>query len=188
MVESFAARELTIGNCVAEDCDQRPTSAPAPLVSDPQSLFPLFDAEEALSRCFNSKDLMLEMVRCFLDEVDKLFPRMRAALEQGDLAEVGHLGHRLKGSLVYLGAQRAKEAAQRVERFCTAPGTPAEAGGSHQQSRRPVPSTEGRLGRASAAGRDGATRLAPEKAIVRKSFPRLTLPSPPALAVAGPQT
>jgi HPt (histidine-containing phosphotransfer) domain-containing protein len=42
---------------------------------------------------------------------------MRAALAKGDLAEVGRLGHRMKGTVVYLGAPLAKEAALRVERF-----------------------------------------------------------------------
>ena len=44
-------------------------------------------------------------------------PQMRAALAKGDLPEVGRLGHRLKGTVVYLGAERTREAAQRTERF-----------------------------------------------------------------------
>jgi PAS domain S-box-containing protein len=88
----------------------------------------VFDPNEALARCFNSQDMLREMFLCFFDEVDKLFPQMRAAIEKGNLVEVGHLGHRLKGTVVYLGAQQAKEAALRVERFCKSiGGTPAEA-------------------------------------------------------------
>ena len=42
--------------------------------------------------------------------------------------EVGRLGHHLKGTVVYIGAEPAKEAALRVERFCKAAGgTQAEA-------------------------------------------------------------
>jgi HPt (histidine-containing phosphotransfer) domain-containing protein len=58
------------------------------------------------------------MIGCFLCEVDGLFPQMRTALERGDLAEVGRLGHRMKGTVVYLGAEPAEEAARGVERFC----------------------------------------------------------------------
>ena len=36
---------------------------------------------------------------------------MRAAMEKGDLVQVGRLGHRMKGTVVYLGAEPAKEAA-----------------------------------------------------------------------------
>jgi HPt (histidine-containing phosphotransfer) domain-containing protein len=72
--------------------------------------------------------MVREMIQCFLDEVGNLFPQMRAALEKGDLVEVGRLGHRMKGTVVYLGAHPAKEAALRVERFCkSSGGTSSEA-------------------------------------------------------------
>ena len=88
----------------------------------------VFDSEEAIRRCFNSQDMVCEMIQCFFDEVENLFPQMRTALEKGDLVEVGRLGHRIKGTVVYLGAQPAKEAALRVERFCKCEGgTPSEA-------------------------------------------------------------
>jgi HPt (histidine-containing phosphotransfer) domain-containing protein len=67
------------------------------------------------------------MVQCFLDEADLLFPQMRAALEKGDLVEVGRLGHQMKGTVVYLGAEAARDAALRVEHFERHPGTEAEA-------------------------------------------------------------
>jgi HPt (histidine-containing phosphotransfer) domain-containing protein len=72
--------------------------------------------------------MVREMIGCFVDEVDHLFPQMRAALEKGDLVEVGRLGHRMKGTVVYLGAEPAKQAALRVEQFCTCDdGTLSEA-------------------------------------------------------------
>jgi len=67
------------------------------------------------------------MIQCFLDDVEKLFPQMRAALAKGDLAGIGHLGHRMKGTVAYLGAGPAREAALRVERFCKGGGTATEA-------------------------------------------------------------
>jgi PAS domain S-box-containing protein len=89
---------------------------------------PVFNLEEALSRCFNNANMVREMIQCFQDEVTNLFPQMRAALEQGDLGEVGRLGHRIKGTVVYLGAHPAKEAAVRVERFGESTGgTPSDA-------------------------------------------------------------
>ncbi len=63
----------------------------------------------------------------FREDVEKLLPQMRAALEKGDLAGVGHLGHRMKGTVAYLGAEPAREAALRVERFCKDGGTASEA-------------------------------------------------------------
>ena len=52
---------------------------------------------------------------------------MRSALAKGDVVEVGHLGHRLKGTVSHLGAERVKEAALRVERFATASGQVTDA-------------------------------------------------------------
>jgi PAS domain S-box-containing protein len=88
----------------------------------------VFDPELALSRCFESREMLREMIQCFIEEVDSVFPQMRAALAKEDLVEVGRLGHRMKGTVVYLGAPRAEEAARGVERFCkSSDGTPAEA-------------------------------------------------------------
>jgi HPt (histidine-containing phosphotransfer) domain-containing protein len=77
----------------------------------------LFDRDVALIRCFNNPELLAEMIQCFFDEIDSLFPQMRSALERNDLAEVGRLGHRLKGTVIYLGAESVGQAAVRVERF-----------------------------------------------------------------------
>ena len=43
-------------------------------------------------------------------------------LRRADLAEVGRLGHRMKGTAVYLGVQPVEEAALCVERFCVSSG------------------------------------------------------------------
>ena len=45
---------------------------------------------------------------------------------KGDLAEVGRLGHRLKGTIVYLGAEPAEKTAIAVEEFLQG-GEPAQA-------------------------------------------------------------
>jgi signal transduction histidine kinase/FixJ family two-component response regulator len=88
----------------------------------------VFNPDEAIGRCFNSADILVEMIQCFFNDADNLFQQMREALAKGDLMEVGRLGHRMKGTVVYLGAQPAKEAALRVERFCrSAGGIPSEA-------------------------------------------------------------
>jgi two-component system sensor histidine kinase/response regulator len=122
MLEQLAGEgdcKLRIANCKLQIEEPGPKA---------QSLIPVFDPEEAITRCFNSRDMAREMIQCFFDEVDILFPQMRAALEKGDLVEVGRLGHRMKGTVVYLGAEPAKHAALGVERFCkSCGGTSAEA-------------------------------------------------------------
>ena len=103
---------------------ERPAATPSPGNSRRRQRSAVFNPEEALSRCFDSQDMVREMIQCFFDEVDNLFPQMRAALEKGDLGEVGRLGHRMKGTVVYLGAEPAEEAALRVERFCKSRAAP----------------------------------------------------------------
>lgn len=78
----------------------------------------VFDPEDALKKCFNRSDVLNEMIQTFFKDLEILFPKMRAALDRGELEELGHMGHRMKGTVVYLGAGPAAEAAVRVERFC----------------------------------------------------------------------
>jgi HPt (histidine-containing phosphotransfer) domain-containing protein len=63
-----------------------------------------------------------EMVGCLFEDAQRLIPQMQAALARGDLKALGDLGHRLKGTLVYLGAKPAVDAARAVER-CGEGGT-----------------------------------------------------------------
>jgi len=81
----------------------------------PTSATRLFDRDLALMRCSNRPDIIREMARCFREDVENLFPRMRSALAQGNLAEIGRICHRMKTTLIYLGAQPALDAAERAE-------------------------------------------------------------------------
>jgi CheY-like chemotaxis protein len=138
-VESLAAQPAAAG---VETAAVPPESPQAPKVTDVGDcpdfrgeasengavpFAPAFDPDLALERCFNSPKVLGEMIQCFFDDTDRLLPRMHAALQQGDLAEVGRLGHRLKGTIVYLAAEPAGEATLRVEKFVAPGGAPAEA-------------------------------------------------------------
>jgi PAS domain S-box-containing protein len=111
-------------------------SEPRPPIPNPQSLIPpfkpqppipLFNPDLALKRCFNNQKMLKEMIQCFFEEVDVLFPLMHASLGKGDLIEFGRLGHRLKGTIIYLGAEPAREAALAVEKFEQHGGPSADA-------------------------------------------------------------
>jgi PAS domain S-box-containing protein len=120
LVESLA--------CGAAPVTQSVAATPSPAEASPRATALVFNPEKALSRCFDSADMVREMIQCFHGEVDNLFPQMRAALAKGDLEEVGRLGHRMKGSVVYLGAQPTEDAALRLVRFCQPNGgMPSEA-------------------------------------------------------------
>ena len=80
---------------------------------DPQ---PIFDHVEAIRQCQGKQHLFQEVVGFFFDDVDPLLERIRQASQRGDTAELAAAAHRLKGTLVYLGAAPALDAVRRVER------------------------------------------------------------------------
>jgi HPt (histidine-containing phosphotransfer) domain-containing protein len=88
----------------------------------------VFNAADALAHCCGKPEILREMIQCFFDEMNNLFPQMRAALRSGDLVQLGRLGHRMKGTVVYLGTEPTRAAALRVERLDNPDGgTRAEA-------------------------------------------------------------
>jgi signal transduction histidine kinase/DNA-binding NarL/FixJ family response regulator/HPt (histidine-containing phosphotransfer) domain-containing protein len=76
----------------------------------------VFDLDLALERCFDSHEMLAEMIDCFFSEAERLIPQMRAALVRVDVTELLRLAHRMKGTLVYLGARQATQAVLAVER------------------------------------------------------------------------
>jgi signal transduction histidine kinase len=92
-------------------------SSPSDVESTAVSTLPVFDLNLATRRCLENKDMLQQMIAYFYEECDVLFPQMRAVLQQGNFPELGRLGHRLKGTLVYIGAEPAREAAASVEHF-----------------------------------------------------------------------
>jgi PAS domain S-box-containing protein len=120
LLETLAAGSFS----AAAGADLLPTT---PAEAGGASTAAVFDPELALKRCSNSPDIVREMTQCFFDEVDKLFPQTHAALERGERGEISRLGQRMKGTVVYLGAEPAARAAMRVEQFCeSSGGTPSE--------------------------------------------------------------
>lgn len=73
-----------------------------------------FNLQEALQHCFTGK-MFREMVDFFFAESVEVMERMHAALAGGDAEAAGRAAHRLRGTLVYLGASPAMEAASRLE-------------------------------------------------------------------------
>jgi len=99
-------------------------AATAPMI---RAAAAVFDPELALKQCFDKRDLLQEIIGDFFKEADNFLPQIRAALQKGDLVEVGRLGHRLKGTITHVGAEAAGEAASRVERFLLHAGEQTEA-------------------------------------------------------------
>jgi HPt (histidine-containing phosphotransfer) domain-containing protein len=101
------------------------TSSPTEPASPPAAA--VFDPELALTRCLSKPALLQKMIAYFFKDADNFLPQMRAALHQGDLVEVGRLGHRLKGTVANVAGEAASEAASRVEYFLLHAGEQSEA-------------------------------------------------------------
>ena len=108
------SREALVAVIASVAAEERTIPSDASAATPPPGLA-VFDGEAALKRCLGKQELLDELIEFFYSDFDKILPQIRAALESGDLTEVGNLGHRLKGTLTLLLAERAREAAVRVE-------------------------------------------------------------------------
>jgi two-component system CheB/CheR fusion protein len=76
---------------------------------------PVFDLDEALTRCFGKRAVFQQMVDFFPKESTDLLGQMRTAIANSDMEEAGRLAHQLKGTVVYLGARPAADAVRQFE-------------------------------------------------------------------------
>ncbi len=115
----------TVEKLAAKDYHRKPSDRlpaqgedPQPAVSNPQSVLPdsaAFDLDAALARLDGNFELFKEMTQIFFSDALGLVPEMRAAAAAGDAATIERKAHRLKGTLLYLGAEAVVEAVARVE-------------------------------------------------------------------------
>jgi len=77
----------------------------------------VFNLDEAVSKCDGNYGIVQEMIGCLINEAESLIEKMRTALSTGNAMGLGNTAHRLKGTVLYLGAQLATDAAQRVEQI-----------------------------------------------------------------------
>jgi signal transduction histidine kinase/CheY-like chemotaxis protein len=76
---------------------------------------PAFDLNEAINKCFGKNEFFLDLVAGFFDEADDTLRSLQQARLQGDTDEVRRVAHRLKNTVVYLGARPAADAIVEVE-------------------------------------------------------------------------
>jgi HPt (histidine-containing phosphotransfer) domain-containing protein len=84
----------------------------------PQSEPPLpspFNLDDAMARLGGEKGIFREMVGFFFSDGMKLLAEIKAAASAGDAMVIEKKAHRLKGTVLYLGAEAAQEAVARVE-------------------------------------------------------------------------
>jgi CheY-like chemotaxis protein len=87
----------------------------APLPDTLEETEPPLDWGEALARLDGNEKLLQEMAVLFCEEGPRLMTSIRAAIAQGDMAELRRAAHTLKGSADMFAARSAVETAQRLE-------------------------------------------------------------------------
>jgi HPt (histidine-containing phosphotransfer) domain-containing protein len=95
----------------------RPSSLPESKESRPQNRPRVFNLQEAVRRCLGNRGMFHAMVDSFFTEADDLVGQIQMAIDKADGCEIARLSHRLAGTVVYLGAQAATEAARYLEQL-----------------------------------------------------------------------
>jgi signal transduction histidine kinase/CheY-like chemotaxis protein len=76
---------------------------------------PAFDLRDAVKKCFGKHEFFLDMVDGFFEEVDGALRSLDKAYLEGKTDEIQRVAHRLKNTVVYLGAHPAADAIVAVE-------------------------------------------------------------------------
>lgn len=76
---------------------------------------PSFNLEEALTRLDNDRELLLELVEMFDQDVPALMAAIRQAVDANDGPALSRAAHTLRGSLISFAAGDAVQAAQALE-------------------------------------------------------------------------
>lgn len=77
----------------------------------------VFDRNEAIAQCFGRREVFEEMVDYYFLDTPSMLEAMRAGLNNRAPEAVAKAAHKLRGTLVYLGAHAAAEAAGHVEQL-----------------------------------------------------------------------
>jgi CheY-like chemotaxis protein/HPt (histidine-containing phosphotransfer) domain-containing protein len=100
-----------ISNCKSQI--ERPSPTPSPHFPLPDSA--PFDIDQAMESLGGEMGLFRQMVRFFFSDGLKLTREIQAAAGSGDARTIETKAHRLKGTVLYLGAEAAIGAVARVE-------------------------------------------------------------------------
>lgn len=63
------------------------------------------------------REFSMSIVIGFFEQAEETFESMDSALEKGDLAELYHLGHFLKGSSATIGLTKVKDSCEKIQRY-----------------------------------------------------------------------
>jgi HPt (histidine-containing phosphotransfer) domain-containing protein len=104
------ARPHATGEALAEPwIAERHAGEPAGAVA------PVFSVEEALASVAGETDLLRQMAGYFFDEAPLQLAKMQEGLERNDAAAIARAAHRLRGTVIYLGAEGVLQNLEQLE-------------------------------------------------------------------------
>jgi signal transduction histidine kinase/DNA-binding response OmpR family regulator/HPt (histidine-containing phosphotransfer) domain-containing protein len=118
LIESFGSENASKKNGGSVKRAAIGLAADSPIAGNAEKK--VFILEEAVNRCFGKYEFFLEMVDCFYEESDELMGKMMEARRKSHVHEIQSAAHRLKNTIVYLGAQPAADAVKRLEQAAKA--------------------------------------------------------------------
>ena len=81
----------------------------------PQDSATVFSYDDALKGCLNNPELLRDIIEFLFEEAGPLLEEAREGLKGSDAEKMGRAVHRLKGTVIHMGAPAAKAALRRVE-------------------------------------------------------------------------
>lgn len=93
----------------------RKVPSPGPAAPPSPSRPEVFDLADAMARAGGSQDRLRKGVKFYFDEAPLALAQIRAGMDRRDASAVARAAHRLTGTLVYLAARSALQAARRVD-------------------------------------------------------------------------
>jgi PAS domain S-box-containing protein len=101
--------------------------ADGPSGETPDGAPQVFCLDEAMTSVGDDEDILRQMIAFFLDERPKQLAQMQAALERSDASTIARAAHRLKGTVIYLGARPVFEALEHLEQVSSPDDLPMAA-------------------------------------------------------------
>ena len=93
----------------------------------PDAIPQVFCRDEALTSVGGEQGILDEMVRFFLEEKPARILQMQSALEHSEAATIARVAHRLKSTVIYLGARPVLEALEHLEQVSDPDDLPSAA-------------------------------------------------------------
>jgi len=76
----------------------------------------IFDMDSLMERIIDDKELAIELLNIFIEEIPQMIDDIQGAIEKGDMKVVKEIAHKMKGSAGNLSAEEIRKVALNFEK------------------------------------------------------------------------